>query len=210
MDVARLGETIKALREQKGYSQRHLAMKAELSNTAISALERGGREGVSMQTVAAIAKGLNISLPELLRAAGEAVDDAANMTISASHVKLPVLGSVPTDQPLLTEEDAVEYILFPIELSDEAEFALEVCDASMAEAGIDSGDYVFVSRKITAASGDIVVCRLGNETAIKRYYQADNTILLHTASVRSNPITVNPTDDFALTGVVVGSYRRFR
>lgn len=71
MDVARLGETIKALREQKGYSQRHLAMKAELSNTAISALERGGREGVSMQTVAAIAKGLNISLPELLRAAGE-------------------------------------------------------------------------------------------------------------------------------------------
>lgn len=210
MDVPRLGGFIKTLREQKGYSQRELAWKAKVSNTLISNIEKGEPKEVSLRTLIALAGGLGVPIETLLQTAGVPLDNAAHVTVSAGHVRIPVLGSVPTDKPLITEEEAVEFIVFPVELSAEAEFALRVCGNSMAEAGIENGDYVFVRRAAKVASGDIVIYRLGQELSLKRYFESGDTILLQSADMRSNPIPVNPAEDFALVGVVVGSYRKFR
>ena len=49
-------------------------------------------------------------------------------------------------------------------------FGLRVTGDSMIEAGILSGDYIFVRKQATADRGDIVVALIGDEATVKYYY----------------------------------------
>ena len=40
----------------------------------------------------------------------------------------------------------------------------------MIDAGILSGDYIFVRKQLTAAKGDIVVALIGDEATVKYYH----------------------------------------
>jgi len=63
------GEYLIKLRNSRGYSQRQLAFKAELSNTEISRLENNERDP-SLQTIKKLSKALGILDEDLMRAAG--------------------------------------------------------------------------------------------------------------------------------------------
>ena len=60
-----LGQKIKALRKEKGLTQEQLAIKAEVSYTTLTKVETGAIKNPSFETVAAIAKGLEITLDTL-------------------------------------------------------------------------------------------------------------------------------------------------
>lgn len=60
-----LGEKIKALRKQKGFTQEELAIKAGVAYTTLTKVENKAIKNPSFETVAAIAKGLEVSLDEL-------------------------------------------------------------------------------------------------------------------------------------------------
>ena len=62
----RLGKRIRSLRLAKGWRQIDLAQHSGIREVHLSYLERGLRE-VGLNTLVAIAKGLNITLSELLR-----------------------------------------------------------------------------------------------------------------------------------------------
>lgn len=63
-----LGNRIRQLREDKGWNQRALAREARVDTALLSRLEAGtGNPGFN--TLSAIAKGLGISLSELLKGA---------------------------------------------------------------------------------------------------------------------------------------------
>ena len=64
--VARIGTALRAARLQRNLSQSDLARIAGVSASAISQAERGQR-GLSLETVLALATGLNVTLDELLR-----------------------------------------------------------------------------------------------------------------------------------------------
>ena len=59
-----LGKRIKDLRKAKGLSQEGLAFKAGLHRTYVGGIERGERNP-SLKNIAAIAKALGVTLPEL-------------------------------------------------------------------------------------------------------------------------------------------------
>jgi transcriptional regulator with XRE-family HTH domain len=61
----KLGENIKALREGRGQTQEELAGKCDLHPTEIGRVERGTRD-VRLSTVVRVARGLRVSVSELL------------------------------------------------------------------------------------------------------------------------------------------------
>jgi len=89
-------------------------------------------------------------------------------------------------------------------------FGLKVTGDSMIEAGILSGDYIFVRKQITAQRGDIVVALIGDEATVKYYFPEKDYIRFQPANAAMAPILVRAADfkPTMLLGVVVGVYRR--
>ena len=67
MTARRLGRMIKALREQKGLSQRALAKKIKVSNVYIALLETGQRKNPSLAILERLAKAFKVPVDHLLR-----------------------------------------------------------------------------------------------------------------------------------------------
>lgn len=61
-----LGERVRELRREKGFSQEAFAEKCGLHRTYISGIERGKRN-VSLRNIEVIAQALGISISELMR-----------------------------------------------------------------------------------------------------------------------------------------------
>jgi repressor LexA len=80
----------------------------------------------------------------------------------------------------------------------------------MIEAGIHSGDYIFVRNQATAERGEIVVALIGDEATVKYYYPEKDYIRFQPANSTMAPILVRAVDfrPTMLLGVVVGMYRR--
>jgi transcriptional regulator with XRE-family HTH domain len=62
MDDARIGRTIRALRQRRGWRQTDLAARADVSRSAISSIERGRVERYTLATVRAVMRALNASV----------------------------------------------------------------------------------------------------------------------------------------------------
>lgn len=64
----RLGHTVRELRSSAGYSQESFAAKIKVHRTFMGTIERGNTN-VSLDTIERLAKGLGMSVWELMRAA---------------------------------------------------------------------------------------------------------------------------------------------
>jgi repressor LexA len=89
-------------------------------------------------------------------------------------------------------------------------FGLKVTGDSMIDAGIFSGDYIFVRRQPTADRGDIVVALIGDEATVKYYYPERDYVRFQPANGQMAPILVRASDfkPTMLLGKVVGVYRK--
>lgn len=64
---ASLGKKIKELRKKKGLTQEELAIKSTVAYTTLTKVENDVIKNPSFETVAAIAKGLEITLDKLIK-----------------------------------------------------------------------------------------------------------------------------------------------
>ena len=127
-------------------------------------------------------------------------------------VEVPVLGRVAAGLPLLAEEHVVDTVRIDRGLlkGGREVFGLKVTGDSMIDAGILSGDYIFVRKQLTATRGDIVVALIGDEATVKYYYPEKDYVRFQPANKTMAPILVRATDfrPTMLLGVVVGVFRR--
>lgn len=87
-------------------------------------------------------------------------------------------------------------------------YVLRVVGDSMIEDGIRDGDYVIILRRDQAENGENVVCIVGEEATIKRYYkESDNVVRLQPANPCLQPIRL-PAKDVHVQGIVVGLMRK--
>ncbi len=127
-------------------------------------------------------------------------------------LEIPVLGRVAAGTPLLAEEhvvDAVRIDRMAIRGGGDV-FGLRVAGDSMIEAGIMSGDYVFVRKQATAERGEIVVALIGDEATVKYFYPERDYIRFQPANSQMAPILVRASDfkSTMLLGKVVGVFRK--
>lgn len=127
-------------------------------------------------------------------------------------LEVRVLGRVAAGLPLLAEENVVDTIRVDRMLvrGGRDVFGLRVTGDSMVDAGILSGDYIFVNKQPTAERGDIVVALIGDEATVKYFYPERDYVRFQPANAQMAPILVRAADfkPTMLLGKVVGVYRR--
>lgn len=137
--------------------------------------------------------------------------EASNDT-TENVVEVQVLGRVAAGLPLLAEENVIDTVRVDRMLVSGGRevFGLRVTGDSMIEAGILSGDYIFVRKQSVAERGDIVVALIGDEATVKYYYPEKDYVRFQPANSQMAPILVRASDfrSTMLLGKVVGVYRR--
>src|SRR5258708_13686738 len=127
-------------------------------------------------------------------------------------VEIPVLGRVAAGLPLLAEEQIIDTVRIDRTLvrGGREVFGLKVHGDSMIDAGILSGDYIFVRKQLTANRGDIVVALIGDEATVKYYFPEKDHVRFQPANKGMAPIYVRSTDfkPTMLLGVAFAVFRR--
>jgi len=127
-------------------------------------------------------------------------------------VEVRVLGRVAAGLPLLAEENVIDTVRVDRMLvrGGREVFGLRVSGDSMIEAGIMSGDYIFVKKQSTAERGEIVVALIGDEATVKYFFPERDYVRFQPANSQMAPIFVRASDfkSTMLLGKVVGVYRR--
>ncbi|OQX69024.1 MAG: repressor LexA [Sorangiineae bacterium NIC37A_2] len=138
--------------------------------------------------------------------------EAAPIKASEDLLEIPILGRVAAGLPILAEENVIDTVHVDKMMvrGGRDVFGLRVQGDSMIEAGILSGDYIFVRHQSTADRGDIVVALIGDEATVKHYYPEKDYIRFQPANSQMAPILVRASDfkPTMLLGKVVGLYRR--
>jgi repressor LexA len=127
-------------------------------------------------------------------------------------VEVCILGRVAAGLPLFAEEHVIDTVRIDRGLlkGGREVFGLRVQGDSMIDAGIFSGDYIFVKKQLTAQRGEIVVALIGDEATVKYYFPEKDYVRFQPANKTMAPILVRASDfrPTMLLGVVVGVFRR--
>ena len=137
----------------------------------------------------------------------EILDDEFNLT-RREMVNVPIVGQVAAGEPILAEQNIVDYFPIPAEYMPNAEsFMLRVKGESMINAGIMNGDTVLVQRQSDARNGDMVVALIDDSATVKTFYKEDGHFRLQPENDSMDPIIV---DHCEVLGKVFGVFRFFR
>ncbi len=119
---------------------------------------------------------------------------------------IPIVGKVTAGIPITAIQHVEEYIPVPPSIKNQDNlFALRVVGDSMIEAGILSGDIVYVHRQPTAQNGDIVVALTEeDEATVKRFFKEGQHIRLQPENKTMAPLIYS---SVTIAGKVVGLWR---
>ncbi|MCM1263068.1 MAG: transcriptional repressor LexA [Butyrivibrio sp.] len=139
----------------------------------------------------------------------EICDDNFQM-VRTEMVSLPVVGRVAAGEPILAEENVESYFPVPADVVPSGEsFILKVKGDSMINAGIYSGDQIFVNSCSTANNGDTVVALIDDSATVKTFYKENGHIRLQPENDYMEPIIVENMENFQILGKVFGVFRLY-
>lgn len=123
---------------------------------------------------------------------------------------IPVMGRIAAGTSIEAIEHETHRVASPDdELDPDTHFALEVQGESMINAGILDGDTVILKKTDQAASGDIVVALINEETAtLKRFRKKGGSIALEAANPEFGTQIFGP-DRVRIQGKLVALVRRY-
>ncbi len=137
----------------------------------------------------------------------EICDDSFQL-VRNEMTSIPIIGTVAAGQPILAAENIEGYFPVPVDMVPNAEtFILKVKGDSMINAGIFSGDQIFVERTNVARNGDMVVALVDDSATVKTFYKEQGHVRLQPENDTMNPIIV---DDCDILGKVFGVFRLYR
>ncbi|NLM51908.1 MAG: transcriptional repressor LexA [Firmicutes bacterium] len=120
-------------------------------------------------------------------------------------IQVPIVGQVTAGQPILAEENIEDYFPLPkMMVHGDNVFMLQVRGDSMINAGILDGDYVIVRQQYQANNGEIVVAMLDGEATVKRFYKAEDHVVLKPENDLYEPIR---SPEVRIIGKVIGVFR---
>ena len=165
-------------------------------------------------------------LEALQRKRSQAGSDSAVTEINVDEFFTPGIPEQPTLLPLFSTKVAAG---FPSPADDYVEKSLDVSEflidhaastffvtikgESMIDVGLLPDDKVVVDRSKTPVLGDIVLAVVDREFTIKIYDHGANNmprLMPANSSGAYRPIYIRPDTQFAIFGVVIGSFRRFK
>lgn len=182
--MANFASTIKHLRTERGITQEQLAAMLKVSRSTIGMYETGSREP-DFETCEAIADIFNVDMDYLMgRSNVERKNPITPTTIIPPGFspmppmdQVPLVGRVACGTPITAEQNIERYVDVPEGVS--CDFCLECEGDSMIDAGIHSGDLVYIRIQPEVENGQIAAVRIGEEATLKKvYYDGESLILM--------------------------------
>lgn len=199
-----IGEKIKELRKQKGYTQEELAkLCGYTSLTTINKIELG-KIRVTLETVEKLAKIFDISPSDLM--------GWSNIPelLPVNTKKIRMLGNVACGKPIYADEEVDCY--FEVDNEINADFAVRAKGDSMIGARIFDGDIVFVREQSMVENGDIAVVIVDDSVTLKRvyYYRDKNKLILQAENPKYEPFVYieNELDTVRILGKAIAFQSR--
>lgn len=179
-----MGERIKRLREEKGWTQEELGKLIGVQKAAIQKYEKGYVENIKRPNIMILAEALGVTATYLM-----CLDESA----PASGTRLlPVLGVVRAGAPLFAGENVIGEAYANVSDTKNGDyFYLRVTGDSMTGSRIQEGDLVLVKKQNHIENGQVAVVMVNSEEAtLKRVYaQGGRCLSLARHLCRSTPPT---------------------
>ncbi len=169
--------------EIRGVRQVDLVEQTGIAKSAISAYVNGEYIPKQINTYR-IAKALGVDEAWLMGKDVPMEPMPANLKPLKTR-KVPLLGKIACGEPIYASEEKESYVLTN---SDSVDFCLKVKGDSMKNAGIEEGDLVFVRSQSYVENGDIAVVLIEEEATLKRFYEADDGVILKPENPKYQPL----------------------
>ena len=215
-----IGERLKQLRKEHGYTQRQLAQKLQVDQTAVSYWEQG-KTNPDMERQIALADLFSVSVDYLwgreARSSSPAEGWLSKRAVPAEpgngEVMVPILGSVRAGTGGLAEQQIIGYEPAPARYLSGGQrcFWLEVEGDSM-QPRIEPGDMILVQARPSIDSGDLAVVTVDDdEGVVKKVFYGRDWIELRSFNPYYPPRRFEGEDvgRIRVMGKVVKSERRY-
>lgn len=184
-----IGDYIKQLRESRDMTQRQLALKAGMSNSALSRLENNQYKP-STVTLSALSQALNVDIKKLINIyiGKEADIYSLDEFRKISTVQIPIVGTVKAGFPVLAVENIEGYLAVDRNnLAPGKEYySLRISGDSM-DKEFKQGSLVVIEKTENVKDGDIAVVAInGYEATIKRIQFKGSGVILFPMSNNPN------------------------
>lgn len=197
-----VGEYIKKLRTEAGYSQEHLGTMLGVQRAAVQKWECGRVQNLKRETIKKLADIFNVSPSSFIDS--ENFYEFDNIISLPNMNKIPLLGTIACGEPILAQENIECEIDIPEDIK--ADFALRCSGNSMVDARILDGDIVYIHQQPTVNNGEIAAVLIGDEATLKKVYISDNTVTLVACNTAYQPLvyTNEQLNEIRILGKAVG------
>jgi repressor LexA len=198
-----IGENIRYLRKQAGYSQEQLARKLDVKQSSVCLWEKG-KTNPETETLAKLAQVFSVPLDFFLSDEPRRELDS----IRINRAAVPILGSIACGQRITPDTTPEGYADLPDGIR--ADFALRCKGDSMEPTFID-GDLVLIRQQPEVEPGQIAAVNIAGETTLKHVYPQKEGILLVADNPQYPPIlaSVSSDEEIIIHGLAVGYTRVF-
>lgn len=179
----KVAENIYKYRKKAGLTQKQLAERLGVKNTAVSNWENG-QNSIDTELLFRVCDVFGVTINEMY-----GIEETKKETserdlfeklgfMEVSRQSLPLLGNVACGEPIFAEQSIDSYISVDADIN--ADFCLRAKGDSMVNARIFDGDILFVKSQPMVEDGEIAVVLVEDEATVKRVYydRENNTITL--------------------------------
>lgn len=209
---------LKERRLQLNLTLKEVAAKVGVSEATVSRWEGGQIANMKRQYIAAYAAALQTTPSFIMTGKEEQETDTTRRAVSIPPgfmplprmVKKPLVGRIACGEPITAEQNIESYVDVPEGVP--CDFCLECEGDSMIDAGIHSGDMVYIRIQPEVENGEIAAVRIGDEATLKKVYYDGESLILMPCNASYLPKTYSgpALDDIKIEGKAVGFTHWFR
>lgn len=201
-NVMNVGEYIKKLRIESGYSQEQLGNLLGVQRAAVQKWECGRVQNLKRETIKKLAEIFDVSPSTFIDT--ENYYEYNNIIPLPNMNRIPLLGNIACGEPILAEENIECNIDIPENIN--ADFALRCKGNSMIDARILDGDIVYIKQQPTVNNGEIAAVLIGDEATLKKVYLTGDTLTLLACNSSYEPFIYSGTEleNIRILGKAVG------
>lgn len=182
MSYMNIGEYIKKLRTENGYSQEELGSLLGVQRAAVQKWECGTVKNLKRETIKKLSEIFSVDPSSFIDNDYMSYDNIFPMP---KMNRIPILGTIACGTPILATENLEGETIIPEDIK--ADFALRCKGDSMIDARIMNDDIVYIRQQPTVENGEIAAVLIDDEATLKRVYLTENTVTLVACNSRYQP-----------------------
>lgn len=194
-----IGNKIKQLREKHGLNQDDLAKKLGTTKQAISRYEKGDRQA-NQDILFALSNIFNVDIDYFFPAREQAPTNVIKST--GNFIKIPVIGEIACGDPILAEENVIDYHVEPADLLPAGNLFYLKAKGDSMEPKIPNQSLVLIREQSDVESGEIAAVLVNGETeaTLKRVKKQNGYLILHPDNSNYEPMIVDENNPARIIG----------